>query len=387
MKTTDPWFRPVNLQMGPDEKLYIADFYNKIIGHYEVPLDHPGRDRESGRIWSVSYTGDSKHAAASARALPETDDTVGWLKELDSANLSRRMLATHHLADNGGDAVASQAREIVFDAEASEHSIAHALWILHRRGGLDSAAMDRAAEHASPLVRNHLAGILSETPKWNAQAHNLAMGLLADSDPHVVKAAADAAGQHGDLAQFHRLIQAREDLADDDVHTLYSTRLALRDLLARDDNLAALRQRDLTESDARAAAAVMVGIPSSDAGEFLLDHLQRHEETDDAMIRYARHASQTAPAARNDELIQLARARFPENLDLRLDIFRSILAGTARRGTDVSPATRDWSGALCRELTGFARRRLDKLAALADRRHHIRLRPLVCPETKIDRRG
>jgi len=49
----DPWFRPVNLQIGPDGALYVADFYNRIIGHYEVPLTHPGRDRERGRIWRI----------------------------------------------------------------------------------------------------------------------------------------------------------------------------------------------------------------------------------------------------------------------------------------------------------------------------------------------
>ncbi len=53
MTSDDPWFRPVDLQIGPDGALYIADFYNRIIGHYEVPLDHEGRDRERGRIWRV----------------------------------------------------------------------------------------------------------------------------------------------------------------------------------------------------------------------------------------------------------------------------------------------------------------------------------------------
>jgi putative heme-binding domain-containing protein len=52
----DPWFRPVDLQLGPDNALYIADFYNKIIGHYEVPLEHPGRDKERGRIWRIVKT-------------------------------------------------------------------------------------------------------------------------------------------------------------------------------------------------------------------------------------------------------------------------------------------------------------------------------------------
>jgi glucose/arabinose dehydrogenase len=55
--TDDPWFRPVDLQLGPDGALYVADFYNRIIGHYEVPLEHPGRDRTSGRIWRITYNG------------------------------------------------------------------------------------------------------------------------------------------------------------------------------------------------------------------------------------------------------------------------------------------------------------------------------------------
>src|SRR5205085_1078301 len=53
----DPWFRPTCMQLGPDGALYVADFYNRIIGHYEVPLTHPGRDRTSGRIWRIVYKG------------------------------------------------------------------------------------------------------------------------------------------------------------------------------------------------------------------------------------------------------------------------------------------------------------------------------------------
>lgn len=57
LTSDDPWFRPVDLQFGPDGCLYIADFYNKVIGHYEVPLDHPDRDRKSGRIWRLRWIG------------------------------------------------------------------------------------------------------------------------------------------------------------------------------------------------------------------------------------------------------------------------------------------------------------------------------------------
>ncbi|ELP33636.1 secreted protein containing Putative membrane-bound dehydrogenase [Rhodopirellula baltica SWK14] len=57
LTSDDPWFRPVDIQVDKQGNIYVADFYNKIIGHYEVPLEHPGRDRTSGRIWQVRYTG------------------------------------------------------------------------------------------------------------------------------------------------------------------------------------------------------------------------------------------------------------------------------------------------------------------------------------------
>jgi len=68
----DPWFRPVDLQLGPDNALYIADFYNRIIGHYEVPLDHPGRDRERGRIWRVVKKDAAKFTRPAPLILKET---------------------------------------------------------------------------------------------------------------------------------------------------------------------------------------------------------------------------------------------------------------------------------------------------------------------------
>ncbi len=36
MTSDDPWFRPVDIKLGPDGAMYVADFYNRIIGHYEV---------------------------------------------------------------------------------------------------------------------------------------------------------------------------------------------------------------------------------------------------------------------------------------------------------------------------------------------------------------
>ncbi|MCP4849079.1 MAG: hypothetical protein GY899_14150, partial [Verrucomicrobiaceae bacterium] len=47
-------FRPVDLNTGPDGALYIADWFNPIIGHYQASLRHPHRDKDHGRIWRIT---------------------------------------------------------------------------------------------------------------------------------------------------------------------------------------------------------------------------------------------------------------------------------------------------------------------------------------------
>ncbi|MEI6873325.1 MAG: family 16 glycoside hydrolase, partial [Verrucomicrobiota bacterium] len=41
VSSSDPWFRPVAITMGPDGCVYIVDWYNLVISHNEVPRKHP----------------------------------------------------------------------------------------------------------------------------------------------------------------------------------------------------------------------------------------------------------------------------------------------------------------------------------------------------------
>jgi putative membrane-bound dehydrogenase-like protein len=50
MTSDDGWFRPVDLKVGPDGAIYIADFYEKRISHVD-PRDT--WDRSNGRIWRI----------------------------------------------------------------------------------------------------------------------------------------------------------------------------------------------------------------------------------------------------------------------------------------------------------------------------------------------
>ncbi|AKP53399.1 PVC-type heme-binding CxxCH protein [Cyclobacterium amurskyense] len=47
-------FRPVDILMGPDGAIYVADWYNPIIQHGEVDFFDSRRDQQHGRIWRVT---------------------------------------------------------------------------------------------------------------------------------------------------------------------------------------------------------------------------------------------------------------------------------------------------------------------------------------------
>lgn len=139
LTSTDLWFRPVDMRLGPDGALFIADFYNKIIGHYEVELKHPGRDRTSGRIWRVVKDGvtndtrrpmDEQQAAASLRfnGLPALVDVQSLSPRL------RRRVAENWFSGPAKDVPVSTALDLWRATAPDDPTLRHALELAIRHG-------------------------------------------------------------------------------------------------------------------------------------------------------------------------------------------------------------------------------------------------------------
>ena len=54
MASSHSAFRPVDIRIGPDGAIYVADWFNPIIGHYQASFRHPNRDKTHGRIWRIT---------------------------------------------------------------------------------------------------------------------------------------------------------------------------------------------------------------------------------------------------------------------------------------------------------------------------------------------
>lgn len=57
MRSSSTAFRPVDVSVGPDGAIYLADWFNPVIGHYQASYADPQRDRSHGRIWRISAKG------------------------------------------------------------------------------------------------------------------------------------------------------------------------------------------------------------------------------------------------------------------------------------------------------------------------------------------
>ncbi len=124
MRTTADSFRPIDVKMGPDGALYVADWSNPIIQHGEVDFRDTRRDKEHGRIWRV--------AAKGRGPLPKVDftklKTPALLDKLASPNHYEVESARRVLAERGADKVQKDLN-VWTKQQESEKARLQALWL------------------------------------------------------------------------------------------------------------------------------------------------------------------------------------------------------------------------------------------------------------------
>ncbi len=347
----DNWFRPVDIELGPDGALYIADFYNRIIGHYEVPLTHPGRDRERGRVWRIVYKGTDGKPAALPTMTDRTKSSVDELvADLANPNLVVRIAAANQLVERGGEAAIAAVRTIMRPNTPARQRV-HGLWVLERRGNLDDATLAGCAADPDRELRVHSMKVLVDRPELTDPLAKLTLSHLSDTDPFVRRAAAEVLGAHPSAANVRPLLSLRQSTSAEDTHLIHVARIALRDQLKNPAIWSGLDALGLTERDRRDIADVATGVHTSESAAFLVAHLHRHREDQHTLLRFAHHIARYGAPNSVAEAVRLAtdEKRTPAE---RLDLLKSIQEGAQERGAGLDEQSRTLALGLARQLLG-----------------------------------
>lgn len=209
LTSDDDWFRPVNAEFGPDGCLYIADWYNKIVSHNELPTTHPDRDKTHGRIWRIRHVSQQPRDIPdfykmSASALPEY---------LRSPSLWAKRAAWHQIADRPGEetnALIPAITAIAADRTADDASRIHALWCLESLQHFDAALIENLLAESSDDIRREAVRSLGSFKLNGAEIAALVKIAAADSDPAVRSQVLRTLGETAELdrAGITMLIEA-----------------------------------------------------------------------------------------------------------------------------------------------------------------------------------
>lgn len=303
LTSDDPWFRPVDIRLGPDGHLYVADFYNKIIGHYEVPLEHPGRDRSSGRIWQIRYVGPRADASELPSLAPVPAGETPRLQAVQSGLTAR-----------------------------------------------------------SPRVRVAALDLAADLDAWPESLRGAVVESLSADHAHVARAAAEAIGRQGRAVDVQRLLDRLQEVPSDDAVLRQTIRIACRDRLEQasgDSQLWPWIGRLMADADRSDRAAeladVLVAVDREEATEAVLQYLTHHRQAANrqTLIRYAaKHATDQTLR----QCVQLARQMTRDDVSEQLQLLNSLCDSTQAQAGRVAPPLRDWALEIVRgQLESFER--------------------------------
>ncbi len=155
LRLSSEWFRPVDVASGPDGAVYVCDFQNPVIGHYQTSYRDPRRDSRHGRIWRVSNPEplSAPRPIIAALAVPELMELLGdpdrWTREQ-----ARRRLFDLPTEDvlPAADALLNRIAAAL-DSERNARMLVDLGGIYDAHGAVRERWVEAAASAADPRIR------------------------------------------------------------------------------------------------------------------------------------------------------------------------------------------------------------------------------------------
>lgn len=199
--TPDRWFRPVDLKVGPDGAVYLADWYDTRLTHVD-PRDNwhktsgrlyrlvgsPVSDGRAGRRQSpVSFASHSStrspvafdlHALNDAALIDLFGDPNKWMRQTAVRVLGER------LRQRGDDARSTVEQLGALAADTQSPVSLEALWVVHLAGAFDAPLAAKLLTHPDEHVRRWTIRLLGDQRRID-DALGAQLAGLARTEPYV----------------------------------------------------------------------------------------------------------------------------------------------------------------------------------------------------------
>ncbi len=341
VKSDDPWFRPVDIKLGPDGAIYISDFYNKIIGHYEVDLKHPGRDKDRGRLWRVVRKGEQPKMAFEDLTKSTPAELV---KLLEHPNMSVRMAAVNQLVRHGKSGIEAFPKGNYPNlAWVREHPRVYSTYLLlaEQAGVADEglrgnfAALPWTIGHG-PVQDEFAVGIvrgLGASREWGLGDRQVAMGMLT-TDPQVVttprvrRAFVEAIASHPHADFIKPLVELLQKVPTEDITLRHATRIALRNCLRDSKSWEVVKK--LPPESSGPFVDLAIAVPNLDAAEYLSKALVAEAVPAERQIAAVEHVGRYGALAFWEPL--LAKYEKERNGERAISMFHALIRGIQSNG-------------------------------------------------------
>lgn len=189
LASTDGWFRPVNMYIGPDGALYVVDYYREIIEHPEWLSDdviHSGKlynGHDRGRIYRISsekaVAGDWPTSFALGKA---TDEML--VEKLGDRNSWWRRHAQRLLLHRSASSVVPLLTELSRKEDLPLGRL-HALWTLEGLDQLQPTLIEKALTDVEAGVRTNAIKLAERHLVSSPALTKTLLTLQDDPDPKV----------------------------------------------------------------------------------------------------------------------------------------------------------------------------------------------------------
>ena len=181
MSSTDPNFRPADIETAPDGTIYFTDWQNPIIGHMQHNLRDPNRDRIHGRVYRIRYEGRDLVKPRPIAGQP-IEQLLDALKDPDDRVRSRARIELSARPTN--DVIAAAAKWLAGIDKTkpnAEQYVLEGLWIHQHHNSVNSSLLEQCLRAKDHRVR---AAAIRVLQAWRDRLSNtLDLLKVAANDP------------------------------------------------------------------------------------------------------------------------------------------------------------------------------------------------------------